>query len=264
MLKAALHVHSTYSDGEFTLAELKQIFSRAGCSVVGITDHADSFDESSLADYISECALLSDDRFLFLSGLEYTCEERMHILGYGCTAPARTQDPQSVIRHIEEHDGLSVIAHPKDSMFPLIESFAVLPSGIEAWNTKYDGRYAPRPGTFELLRRLQARRPGIKAFYGQDLHWKKQFRALFTQVKCDSLDRGKFLRALAAGNYSGVKGDLELSSTGEITPELAARFAARHAQSQRMRNLLTSGKKAIAKLSITAPASIKSHLRRIF
>ena len=264
MLKAAFHVHSTYSDGEFTLTELKGIFSEAGCSVVGISDHADSFDQTKLEDYIAECASLSDDRFLFLCSLEYTCEEQMHILGYGATALAQTKEPQAVIRHIQEHEGLAVIAHPKDSMFPGIESFTVLPDGIEVWNSKYDGRYAPRPGTFEMLRRLRTRRSDMRAFYGQDLHWKKQFRGLFVELQCDTLDRGEILKTLMAGNYFGVKADLQLPSTGELTSDLAAQFAARHAQSDRMRNFLKAGKKAIDKLGVTAPASIKSHLRRLF
>jgi hypothetical protein len=264
MLKAALHIHSTYSDGEFTLAELKQLYAEVGCSVIGITDHADHFDEPKLADYIQECRSLSDDRFLFLCGLEYGCEQRMHILGYGTTAPAQSEDPQKVIRHIEEHDGLAVIAHPKDSMFPWIESFAVLPGGIETWNSKYDGRYAPRPGTFELLQRLRARRSGMTAFYGQDLHWKKQFRGLFTELRCDSINRAEILNALATGRYAGVKADLRLPSTGELSPELAAQFAGKHAQSERMRNLLKAGKKAIDKLGITPLSSIKSQLRRLF
>jgi hypothetical protein len=264
MLKAALHVHSTYSDGEFTLAELKQLFSAVGCLVVGIADHADSFDHAKLADYVSECKSLSDDRFLFLCGLEYGCEQKMHILGYGTTAPVQTEDPQKVIRHIEDNQGLAVIAHPKDSMFPWIESFSVLPSGIETWNSKYDGRYAPRPGTFELLQRLRTRRSDMKAFYGQDLHWKKQFRGLFTELQCDSLDRGEILSALACGKYSGVKADLRLPSSGDLAPELAAQFVASNARSDKMRDFLRAGKNAIDKLGIAAPASIKAHLRRLF
>jgi aryl-alcohol dehydrogenase-like predicted oxidoreductase len=49
--------------------------------------------------------------------------------------------------------------------------FDPLPDGIEVWNSKYDGRYAPRPGTFEMLARTKVRRPDVRAFYGQDLHW---------------------------------------------------------------------------------------------
>ena len=264
MLKAALHVHSTYSDGEYTLGELKQIFAGLGCSVVGITDHDDHFDQAKLADYISECAHLSDDHFLFLTGLEYRCEKEMHILGYGATVLAQTKDPQEIIRHIQENHGLSVIAHPKDAMFPWIESFTTLPHGIETWNSKYDGQYAPRPATFALLQRLRSKTHEINAFYGQDMHWRKQYRGLFIEIECDSLNRGDILKALATGMYAGVKGDLHLPSTGEISAELAAHFSARHAQSTKMRNLVKAGKKAIDKLGITPPATIKSHIRKIF
>jgi PHP domain len=264
MLKAVLHAHSTYSDGEFTLPEIKRIFLEQGCSVICMTDHAESFDQPKLADYIQECKALSDDHFVFICGLEYECEQRMHILGYGTTALASTTDPQKVIRHIGENGGLAVIAHPKDTMFPWIESFDVLPLGIETWNSKYDGRYAPRPATFDLLGRLRHRRPDMKAFYGQDLHWKKQFRGLFTQLDCNSLSREAVLGALAAGAYSGLKGDLQLPSSGELSPELAAHFAAQHAKSDRIRNFLKAGKKSIDSLGITVPASIKAQLRRIF
>jgi hypothetical protein len=264
MLRAALHIHSTYSDGEYSPAELKRVFVAEGCAIVGITDHAESFDKAKLADYIGECAALSGDRFTFLCGLEYRCEQGMHILAYGVTAMAQTRDPQEVIRHIEEHGGLAVIAHPQDSAFPLIESFRVLPGGIETWNTKYDGRYAPRPKTFELLRRLRARRPGMTAFYGQDLHWKKQFRGLFTQLQCESLTRDEILGGLFARKYSAVKADLSLPSSGEISPELVARFAAKHAQSDKMRNFLKTGKNALEKLGIPAPISIKSYVRNLF
>jgi hypothetical protein len=264
MLKAALHAHSTYSDGEFTLSEIKRIFSEQGCSVVCMTDHADSFDETKLADYVRECVELSDQQFTFISGLEYGCEQRMHILGYGVTVLTDTIDPQKIIQHIEQHGGLAVIAHPKDTMFSWIETFDVLPLGIETWNSKYDGQYAPRPATFELLLRLRQRRPGMLAFYGQDLHWKKQFRGMFTQLECDARSREAVLGALSAGKYCCVKDDLQLPSSGELPPELSIRFAAGHAKSDRMRNFLKAGKSAIDRLGIPLPAFIKAQLRRIF
>ncbi len=80
-LKGALHIHSTYSDGEFTLTELKQIFLAAGCSFLCMTDHAEHFNETKLRAYLDECRSLSDDEFRFVAGLEYECERRMHILG---------------------------------------------------------------------------------------------------------------------------------------------------------------------------------------
>lgn len=263
-MKSVLHVHSTYSDGEFTLPELKEIFQEDGCSIVGITDHADSFDPAKLSNYIQECQSLSDDRFSFFCGLEYTCDQNMHILGYGSTALAKVTDPQQIIRHIEEHGGISVIAHPKDSMFPWIESFSTLPFGIETWNSKYDGQYAPRPRTFELLQRLRARRPEMRAFYGQDLHWHHQFRGLFNNIQCASLHRSDVMNALRSGNYFGLKADLELPSSGVLPTELSDRFAARHAKSSTMRRFIGAGKKLIDTLGIPTPASLKAQLRRIF
>ncbi len=254
MLKGAIHIHSTYSDGEFTLPELRAIFTADGCAFVCMTDHAEAFDARNLAAYQAECAALSDAAFRFVPGLEYECEQRMHILGYGAGRLASTQDPQQVIRYIESQDAISVI----------IESFETLPVGIEAWNSKYDSRYAPRPGTFALLQKLQQRKPEMLAFFGQDLHWKKQFRGLFVELNCDSNEPRQILDALRRGDYSGVKGDITLPSSGQVPDHLLAEFAAQHRKSDRMRNVFKSGKKALDRMGIKVPASVKAKLRGIF
>jgi hypothetical protein len=149
-------------------------------------------------------------------------------------------------------------------MFPWIESFETLPFGIETWNSKYDGRYAPRPATFDLLIRLRNRRPDMRAFYGQDLHWKKQFRGLFTQLNYDLLTLEAVLRGLSAGAYSGLKDGLLLPSSGELSPDLIASFASAHAKSDRIRSVIRTGKKALDNMGLALPASVKAQLRRIF
>lgn len=264
MLRGVIHTHSTYSDGEYTLAELREVLLAAGCSFACMTDHAEFFDEGKLRAYVAECEALSDERFRFIAGLEYECERRMHVLGYGVTTPAGTTDPQQVIAHIEREGGLSVIAHPMDSMFDWIETFEVLPRGIETWNSKYDGRQAPRPGTFQLLSRLRVRRPGMLAFYGIDYHWRKQFRALYSLVECDRNGREEVLAALAAGRYVGAKGELRLPATGELPEELLAGFGAANARSMRRRRLIKRVKKVADRLGLKVPAPVKAQLRRIF
>ena len=264
MLKGAIHIHSTYSDGEFTLPELRALFTAEGCSFVCMTDHAEWFDDRSLKAYLQECAALSDKKFRFLPGLEYECEQRMHILGYGTEKLASTQDPQQVIRHIDAQNAVSVIAHPKDAFFSWIETFETLPAGIETWNSKYDSRYAPRPGTFALLHRLQQRKPEMLAFYGQDLHWKKQFHGLFVQLACDSNDSDSILNSLRRGEYSGTKDALALPSSGKVDPDILAEFDRQHRKSDRMRNVFKSGKKALDRMGIKVPASVKAKLRGIF
>jgi len=101
MLKGALHIHSTYSDGEFTLPELRDLFLADGCSFLCMNDHAEYFDEARLKRYAEECHSLSDDTLRFVSGLEYECEKRMHILGYGASILVSSKDPQTVIRQID-------------------------------------------------------------------------------------------------------------------------------------------------------------------
>ena len=129
MLKGAIHIHSTYSDGEFTLVELKELFRAEGCAFVCMTDHAEAFDGVSLRNYLDECKALSDSRFCFVPGLEYGCEQKMHILGYGAQRLAKTQNPQEIIHYIEAQGAIPVIAHPKDEHFAWIESFRTSAAG---------------------------------------------------------------------------------------------------------------------------------------
>jgi len=264
MLKGAIHIHSMYSDGELSLKQLREIFLHAGCAFVLVTDHAEAFDSESLKRYIAECESLSDRQFAFIPGLEYEGEQRMHILGYGSTALLRTREPEEAIRRIDEQNGISVIAHPKDSMFARITSFSTLPRGIEVWNTKYDGQYGPRSATFRLLAQLQKRRSTLLAFYGQDLHWRRQYRGMFNHVLVDSLRRDDILVAFRRGQYYGVKDQLELPSNGEVPEEFLTRFEKAHQRSARFRSLLKEMKKAADSLGLRIPNSVKSQLRRIF
>src|SRR5262245_36041089 len=120
--RGALHMHSTYSDGEFTLAELRDVYRAAGCRFACVTDHAEDFDADQLVAYRAECERLSDAEFRFVAGLEYDCDQGMHVLGYGVTELLGTTAPEEVIRGIRERGGLAVIAHPKDTHFDWIES----------------------------------------------------------------------------------------------------------------------------------------------
>lgn len=263
-LKGALHVHSTYSDGDFSLSELRELFRKEGCDFVCMTDHAEHFEAEKLQAYQEECRALSTDSFMFVSGLEYECEKRMHILGYGATKLAHSQDPQAVIRHIEQQGAISVIAHPKDEFFPWIEEFETLPRGIEVWNSKYDGRYAPRPQTFALQQRLRQRKPELCAFYGQDLHWRKQYRGLFVELHCETARPAAILAALSAGAFVGHKGEWQLPASGVLSPETLAQFSEAHEKSHRMRTFLKDGKKMLDGMGVKVPASLKAQLRRIF
>ena len=119
MLTGALHAHSTYSDGEFTLAELREIFSADGCSFLCMTDHAEYFDEQSIARYMAECESLCDDKFLLIAGLEYRCERDMHVLGYCATKLTSSTNPEEVFRHIAAQQAVSVYCSSQERFLPV-------------------------------------------------------------------------------------------------------------------------------------------------
>jgi len=264
MSLGAIHVHSNYSDGEFTLAELRRIFISAGCCFLCTTDHAEAFDEEKLSGYISECQSLSDDRFQFIPGLEYECEARLHILGYGVTSLMLTKDPVEVIRRINDLGGISVIAHPPNWAFESIESFGGQLKGIEVWNSKYDGRYAPRPGPFQLLHKMRERAPDLHAYYGLDLHWIRQFRELFIRINSIGFSRSEVLEALLSGNYCGVCANQLFPSSGSLPSAVVARFATVHGRSSQFRRFAKRCVNFLDQAGLRLPTAIKAQFRRLF
>jgi hypothetical protein len=261
---AALHVHSTYSDGELPLAQVRDLFLGAGCQLVCMADHADFFDDSKLADYLVECRQLSNNQIRILPGLEFECWGRMHIVGYGVERLVASEDPSVVIEHIAASGGVSVLAHPAPAHLPLIPSFTLLPDGIEAWNTKSDGATAPRPAVFDLIRELRRRKPNLLAFYGVDFHWKYQDRSLLNEVTLAGDGNRAVIEALRAGDFEGVIRELRLPSNGVVPPELLAEFGLRNARSSRLRKLVRRLKKLGGPLGRALPAPLKSQLRRFF
>jgi hypothetical protein len=149
-------------------------------------------------------------------------------------------------------------------MFSWIETFDFLPRGIETWNSKYDGPLAPRARTFQLLNRLQNRNPDMKAFYGQDLHWKKQYRGLFNLMDCEK-GSAAILEALRSGEYHGVHESVDrLPSSGLLSESLLAEFDTVNARYMRKQNVFKRMKKLSGSLGRNLPAPVKAHIRKWF
>jgi hypothetical protein len=264
MLKGILHAHSTYSDGEFTLPELRAVLQSSGYRFVCMSDHAEYFNRQQLDHYVSECSSLSDRRFVVVPGLEYTCWGGMHVLGYGCTSLATGDDPKEAIELITRSRGVSVIAHPKEGMFAEIRSFMALPDGVEVWNTKYDGRYAPRRSVFELLRELQLRKPELRAFYGVDLHWRTQFRNLSVVLDEEALKPSAILSSLRDGHFVALNGRLSLSANGSAGNGQLGYFRCVQLLYSLLRRSADGAGRFTAKIGIRVPVALKNQVRRLF
>ena len=263
-MKGAIHIHSTYSDGDLTLAEIRAVYRAAGCRFVAMTDHAEAFNLDRVRAYVAECEALSTPDLQLIPGLEFGCEKRLHVLGLGVTDLAVGRDPVEVFAHIERAAGVSVIAHPHHDHFAWIESLTTLPLGLEVWNTKYDGRYAPRTATFDLLQRLQRRRPEMRAFYGQDYHWRRQYRGLFLDVAAPDTTPPEILRALRAGDFTGIKERHRLPSNGRLTDAERTLFGEAHMRSERIRRLVKQARSLATRWGMPVPPGVKAQLRRLF
>ena len=87
MIRADLHMHSTVSDGSFTISELIARAKQNGLDAIAITDH----------DTLSQCKQIPETEHLkVLAGIEISAYDyknhfRVHMLGYNIQKPAVTE-----------------------------------------------------------------------------------------------------------------------------------------------------------------------------
>ena len=105
----------------------------------------------------------------------------------------------------------------------------------------------------------------MRAFYGQDLHWKRQYRGLMTvlQRRSPAIERSCWRRS-GQGSTQGAKGDMRLPSDGTLDSALLREFDRVHNRSHRMRGWMKHAKRWAEGLGVRVPLSVKAQLRRIF
>lgn len=87
MRKADLHMHSTVSDGSFTIPELIARAKEKGLDSIAITDH----DTLSQAGKIPETEDIQVIPGIEISAYDYVHDFRVHMLGYGIQKPELTE-----------------------------------------------------------------------------------------------------------------------------------------------------------------------------
>ncbi|TAK14231.1 MAG: PHP domain-containing protein [Anaerolineae bacterium] len=137
-----LHMHTVYSDGTGTHADLAAAARLAGLDAIIVTDH--NVRVEGVEGYFGE----GNDRVLVLIGEEVHDQNRdpqkNHLLVFGAEKEMATftPDPQTLIDEITEAGGLSFLAHPSDPEAPVFnepdlswEAWEVQGyTGIELWN----------------------------------------------------------------------------------------------------------------------------------
>jgi hypothetical protein len=265
-----LHLHTTFSDGELSLAELKDHFQAKGFQFLLMSDHAEGMDGEKMRAYVAQCRALSDDRFLIVPGLEFAYPSKavpgsshLHLLGFGIARYERAKDPVGMIHTIHRLGGLAVLAHPYPAHAPDYAELAPLLDGIELWNTKYNGRFAPALWNYVLLQQIQRRGSKTFGFYGTDFHWKTQYAGMVVSVEAEQLAAPVLLASLSNGKFHAEKGGMVLTSDGTLTAAQQARFASTERLYRIWKTTVVSGRLPFKVLHLTIPRRLKAISRKV-
>ena len=205
-LKGIIHVHSDFSsDGFHSVADLADYARQSGFRFVGLTDHAEDVPAEDMQSFQQECIKWSDESFVMIPGLEFRCQEDLHILGIGVTENIASTDPFIVASHIQGLGGLAVIAHPGRNGYQFPRELCKVLDGIEIWNAGYDGRFVPPLANFRLLKEAQAVNPAVLGFGGADLHGFDRPPGVVLRLRQNgsgSVDRETVLDDLRTGGFS--------------------------------------------------------------
>lgn len=155
--QGAIHIHSKYSDGTATIAEIAKYAKQAGLKWIVVTDH------NSLKGLENGDEGWHDDVAVIV-GQEVTPNDSNHFISLGLNKViAEKLDPQEFINQTNENGGFGFIAHPTESITrknkirPLrwtnkqVQGFF----GLEIWNHLSDwaDNYNEKIGLYSLLRR---------------------------------------------------------------------------------------------------------------
>jgi len=223
--KGLLHVHSTYSyDGRHSISEIADFARRRRYDFVAMTEHSDTLTPERVSVLVEECNQASDRSFLMIPGIEFTCENDLHLLGLGVAEYTPSRDPLAVSDFIRERGGIAVIAHPIRYQYLIRNELACRAHGIEVWNGAYDSRFVPNHRSLILLKRLRQHNASLLAYGGQDLHRISPGFNVTALIRCTTLEPALVLRALGAGLFDISNPLIRLSARSTPGPLLSAKI----------------------------------------
>ncbi|HZR47707.1 MAG TPA: hypothetical protein VFA47_13435 [Candidatus Manganitrophaceae bacterium] len=268
--KGALHLHTTFSDGEYTPEELKDHFQKRGFQFLMMSDHAEALDPEKMTEYVARCRALSDESFCMAPGLEFAYADPMgpgsgslHLLGYGVDRYEREENPLDMVHTIHRLGGLAVLAHPYPPHYPVIAPMEKFLDGIELWNTKYNGRFAPALWNYALLKETRGVHPEVLGFYGTDFHWKTQYCEMGIWVEAESLTPSALLTALSGGKFYAERKGTVFTPEGALTPDQEARFGKVEQAYQLWKKIVKGGKQPFRMLHLPVPKRLKAMARKV-
>lgn len=195
-LKCDLHMHSTASDGQYSIYELAQRAKKIGLDVISVTDHNNWSENLNLPK-------LSD--LVIIPGVEWT-HYNGHMNFWGIVEAfhgsfvANTQgEMESVVKGAIRDGALVSVNHPKCNLCPYLWSNEELFSTVEVWNGPMRG--VNERGIEYFFSLLDKRRVALVG--GSDFHRDKGFVKMgnpTTVVHTPSRRINDILKSIKMGN----------------------------------------------------------------
>jgi len=227
-IRAAVHVHSEWSyDAHLTLGEIADLFRRHRYDAVFMCEHDRGFSIERLDAYAAACESASPAGGpLLIPGIEYADpDDRVHVPTWGSMPFLGEGVPTTrLLQTIAEHEGVSVLAHPRrrDAWKIVDPEWLALCTGVEIWTRKWDG-WAPNPRACEWL--ADAGLVGVAAL---DLHRPGQMFPLAMELELNGpLSVQACVDAFRLGNCRALIGRLPVAPLTQDGLASAARTVER-------------------------------------
>ncbi len=209
-----VHVHSTRSyDGTCDYSQLRDIFTGVGLDFACMTEHIEHLGQREIDAIIADCARHSDEKFLFVPGIEMDCFT-VYFLG---TAPTAVDfhNNRSIYDSLHRASALCVLSHPIKAKYTYPDWILRDCDAVEIMNSKHDGRFYFRPQSEALLRGIRRTRSDVVPLIGMDFHERSQLCGLHIRLRCAGpLNQSFVLDQLKSGNVSFLNGEQLLDGIG--------------------------------------------------
>lgn len=259
-----VHCHSELSyDCRTPLEALRDLFTRQGLQFAAMTDHDRGLTPDGFRDFVGRCAALSDERFVFVPGIEVRCAGGAEIAGVGLSELPEPGEPEAVVRRVRELGGYAIWVHPRKRAKAI--GHVIDCDALEVLNGKLDGVFAPDLGLVRLVRQERARGRKTHAMFGLDMHDDLQPRCVWTQCEVPTLEPGAIVESFRRGRFVNRTRWGTVASSGEVGLSDLVRLSslrwATRAWDGLLRRLPEGPRQAVVRASRPAVGRLKSRAR---
>lgn len=200
--KAALHTHSTSSDGKFTPDQVIDLYKKAGYDVLAFTDH----------EVVNPVSKLDGKGMTLICGVELhprgPYNERWHILSLNIPEDFKNVYPatgQEAVNSVVAAHGMAFVAHPHWCGFTSEEVLSLKGiSGIEVFNTSC--RYIGKEYNMQVWDEIMEAGFPFPALAVDDMHSEQDLFRGWTMIASKSNSVKDLMDALKQGMFYATEG----------------------------------------------------------